>query len=111
VEHLALLHHFLHRCITKGLSTDTELHLFVELKLNTGNTPELAAFNGTGSDALRQQLKCLLARFAASCALHRPGGHDWGWAFVPLLLDPSPVSPVTHPLILHRRIVWSRFLY
>jgi hypothetical protein len=60
-ERYALLRHFLHRCVTKGLLLDTELDLLIQFKLN-GNGDELGASNGTSSNAVRQRLKRLLAR-------------------------------------------------
>jgi DNA-directed RNA polymerase specialized sigma24 family protein len=61
-ERYALLRHFLHRCVTKGLLTDAELHLLIQFKLNGTSGEELADFNGTSSNAVRQRLKRLLAK-------------------------------------------------
>ena len=61
-EQYALLRHFLHRCVTKGLLTDAELNLLIDLKLNGTNGEEFADFNGTSSNAVRQKLKRLLAK-------------------------------------------------
>jgi DNA-directed RNA polymerase specialized sigma24 family protein len=61
-ERHALLRHFLHRCVTKGLLTDAELNLLIDLKLNGTHGEELADFNGTSSNAVRQRLKRLLAK-------------------------------------------------
>ena len=61
-ERYAFLRHFLHRCVTKGLLTDTELNLLIDLKLNGTNGEEFADFNGTSSNAIRQRLKRLLAK-------------------------------------------------
>jgi DNA-directed RNA polymerase specialized sigma24 family protein len=61
-ERYAFLRHFLHRCVTKGLLTDAELNLLIDLKLNGTNGEEFADFNGTSSNAIRQRLKRLLAK-------------------------------------------------
>ncbi|MFZ3332812.1 MAG: hypothetical protein WA197_19410 [Candidatus Acidiferrales bacterium] len=61
-ERYAFLRHFLHRCVTKGLLTDSELNLLIDLKLNGTNGEEFADFNGTSSNAVRQRLKRLLAK-------------------------------------------------
>jgi DNA-directed RNA polymerase specialized sigma24 family protein len=61
-ERYALLHHFLHRCVTRGLLADTELDLLVEFKLNGTSGQEFADFNGTSSNAVRQRLKRLVAK-------------------------------------------------
>jgi DNA-directed RNA polymerase specialized sigma24 family protein len=62
VERYALLRHFLHRCVTKGLLTDAEINLLIDFKLNGTNGQEFADFNGTSSNAVRQRLKRLLAK-------------------------------------------------
>jgi DNA-directed RNA polymerase specialized sigma24 family protein len=61
-ERYALLRHFLHRCVTKGVLADSELDLVIELKLNGTNGEEFADLNGTSSNAVRQRLKRLLAK-------------------------------------------------
>lgn len=61
-ERYAFLRHFLHRCVTKGLLTDTELNLLIDLKLNGTHGEEFADSNGTSSNAIRQRLKRLLAK-------------------------------------------------
>ncbi|HEY4951705.1 MAG TPA: hypothetical protein VIH88_15320 [Candidatus Acidoferrales bacterium] len=61
-ERYAFLRHFLHRCVTKGLLTDAELNLLIDLKLNGTNGEQFADFNGTSSNAVRQRLKRLLAK-------------------------------------------------
>jgi DNA-directed RNA polymerase specialized sigma24 family protein len=61
-ERYALLRHFLHRCVTKGLLTNAELDLLIEFKLNGANGEEFADLNGTSSNAVRQKLKRLLAK-------------------------------------------------
>jgi DNA-directed RNA polymerase specialized sigma24 family protein len=62
VERYALLRHFLHRCVTKGLLTNSELNLLIDFKLYGTNGEEFADFNGTSSNAVRQRLKRLLAK-------------------------------------------------
>ena len=61
-ERYAFLRHFLHRCVRKGLLTDSELNLLIDLKLNGTNGEEFADSNGTSSNAVRQRLKRLLAK-------------------------------------------------
>jgi DNA-directed RNA polymerase specialized sigma24 family protein len=61
-ERYALLRHFLHRCVTKGLLADAELDLLIQFKLNGTSREEFADFNGTSSNALRQRLKRLVAK-------------------------------------------------
>jgi len=61
-ERYAFLRHFLYRCVTKGLLTEAELNLLIDLKLNGTNGEEFADFNGTSSNAVRQRLKRLLAK-------------------------------------------------
>jgi DNA-directed RNA polymerase specialized sigma24 family protein len=61
-ERCALLCHFLHRCVTNGSLTDTELDLLTELKLNGASGEEIANSNGTSTNAIRQRLKRLLAK-------------------------------------------------
>jgi DNA-directed RNA polymerase specialized sigma24 family protein len=61
-ERCALLCHFLHRCVTNGLLTDSELDLLTALKLNGASGEEIAGCNGTSSNAIRQRLKRLLAK-------------------------------------------------
>jgi hypothetical protein len=61
-ERYALLRHFLHRCVTKGLISDSELDLLVQFKLGENNGGELGESNGASSNAVRQRLKRLLAK-------------------------------------------------
>jgi DNA-directed RNA polymerase specialized sigma24 family protein len=61
-ERYALLRHFLHRCVTKGLLADAELDLLIQFKLNGTSGEEFADFNGTSSNAVRQRLKRLVAK-------------------------------------------------
>jgi DNA-directed RNA polymerase specialized sigma24 family protein len=61
-ERYVFLRHFLHRCVTKGLLTDSELNLLIDLKLNGTNGEQFADCNETSSNAVRQRLKRLLAK-------------------------------------------------
>jgi DNA-directed RNA polymerase specialized sigma24 family protein len=61
-ERYALLRHFLHRCVSKGLLTDAEIDLLIQFKLNGTKGEEFADLNGTSSNAVRQKLKRLLAK-------------------------------------------------
>ncbi len=61
-ERYALLRHFLHRFMTKGLLSDSELDLLIQFKLNGNNGEQLGDSNGTSSNALRQKLKRLLTK-------------------------------------------------
>jgi len=61
-ERHALLRHFLHRCLAKGLLTDEELNLLIQFKLDGNSAEENAESNGTSSNAMRQKLKRLLAK-------------------------------------------------
>src|ERR1700723_838812 len=61
-ERYAVLRHFLHRCVTKSLLTNSELNLLIDFKLYGTNGEEFADFNGTSSNAVRQRLKRLLAK-------------------------------------------------
>ncbi len=61
-ERYALLCHFLHRCVTKGLLADAELDLLFQFKLNGTSGEDFAGFNGTSSNAVRQRLKRLLGK-------------------------------------------------
>jgi hypothetical protein len=61
-ERQALLRHFLYRCATKGLITNSELELLIEFKLEGITGAELCESNGTSSNALRQRLKRLLGK-------------------------------------------------
>ena len=73
-ERYALLQHFLHRCVTKGLLKDAELDLLIQFKLNGTSGEEIADSNGTSSNAVRQRLKRLLAKLrclASECPRNR----------------------------------------
>jgi len=61
-ERYALLRHFLHRCLTKGVLADAELDLLIQFKLDGNSGEELAALNGSSSNAVRQRFKRLLAK-------------------------------------------------
>jgi DNA-directed RNA polymerase specialized sigma24 family protein len=61
-ERYALLRHFLHRCLTKGMLADSELDLLIQFKLDGNTGEELAALNGSSSNAVRQRFKRLLAK-------------------------------------------------
>jgi DNA-directed RNA polymerase specialized sigma24 family protein len=61
-ERSALLSHVLHRCVTKGVLADSELDLLVQFKLDGNTGEELAALNGSSSNAVRQRFKRLLAK-------------------------------------------------
>ena len=62
VERFALLTHFLDRCATKGMLAESELDLLMQFKLDGNTGEELAALNGSSSNAVRQRLKRLLAK-------------------------------------------------
>jgi DNA-directed RNA polymerase specialized sigma24 family protein len=61
-ERFAMLRHFLHRCVTKGMLVDSELDLLIQFKLDGNTGEELAAPNGSSSNAVRQRFKRLLAK-------------------------------------------------
>jgi DNA-directed RNA polymerase specialized sigma24 family protein len=61
-EQYALLRHFLHRCLTKGMLADSELDLLIQFKLDGNTGEELAALNGSSSNAVRQRFKRLIAK-------------------------------------------------
>ena len=61
-EQYALLRHFLHRCLTKGMLADSELDLLIQFKLDGNTGEELAAHNGSSSNAVRQRFKRLIAK-------------------------------------------------
>jgi hypothetical protein len=61
MEPPAVLGHFLHRCIAKGLLGNAELDLLIQIKHgNTGE--EIAGSNSTTSNAVRQRMKRLVAK-------------------------------------------------
>jgi hypothetical protein len=61
-ERHAQLRHFLHRCVTRGDLTPSELDLLIQLKLDGTNGNGLHRSNGHSSNAERQKLKRLLAK-------------------------------------------------
>jgi DNA-directed RNA polymerase specialized sigma24 family protein len=61
-ERHALLRHFLHRCVGKGLISNSELNLLIQFKLEGNDGEEVGESNGISSNALRQRLKRLLAK-------------------------------------------------
>jgi DNA-directed RNA polymerase specialized sigma24 family protein len=62
MERHAVLRHFLHRCIAKGLLGTAELHLLIQIKLDGNTGEEIAQANSTTSNAVRQRMKRLLAK-------------------------------------------------
>jgi DNA-directed RNA polymerase specialized sigma24 family protein len=61
-ERYTFLRHFLHRCVTRGLLADSEVELLIQFKLDGNTGDELAALNGSSSNAVRQRFKRLLAK-------------------------------------------------
>lgn len=61
-EQYELLRHFLYRCLSSGKLADSELDLLIQFKLNGNTGEELAALNGSSSNAMRQRVKRLLAK-------------------------------------------------
>ena len=62
MERHAVLRHFLHRCIAKGLLGDAELDLLIQIKLDGNTGEEIAELNSTTSNAVRQRMKRLLRK-------------------------------------------------
>jgi DNA-directed RNA polymerase specialized sigma24 family protein len=62
MERHAVLRHFLHRCIAKGLVGDAELDLLIQIKLDGNTGEEIAESNSTTSNAVRQRMKRLLSK-------------------------------------------------
>ena len=62
MERHAVLRHFLHRCIEKGLLGDAEVNLLIQIKLDGNTGEEIAESNSTTSNAVRQRMKRLLAK-------------------------------------------------
>jgi DNA-directed RNA polymerase specialized sigma24 family protein len=62
MERHALLRHFLHRCVAKGLVRDGELDLLIQIKLDGNTGEEIAVSNSLTSNAVRQRMKRLLAK-------------------------------------------------
>jgi hypothetical protein len=61
-ERHLLLRHFLHRCVTKRLITDSELNLLIQFKLDGGSLETNDGSNGNSTNAVRQKLKRLLGK-------------------------------------------------
>jgi hypothetical protein len=61
-ERHLLLRHFLHRCVTKRLISESELNLLVQLKLDGGRVQAENGSNGNSTNAVRQKLKRLLRK-------------------------------------------------
>lgn len=81
MERHAVLRHFLHRCIAKGLLGDAELDLLIQMKLDGNTGEEIAESNSTTSNAVRQRMKRLLAklrRHAATAHLQKSVLNDSG---------------------------------
>jgi len=62
MERHALLRHFLHRCVAKGLLGNAELDLLIQIKLDGNTGEEVAESNSITSNAVRQRMKRLLAK-------------------------------------------------
>jgi DNA-directed RNA polymerase specialized sigma24 family protein len=62
MERHAMLRHFLHRCVAKGLLGDGELDLLIQIKVDGNTGEEIAESNSTTSNAVRQRMKRLLAK-------------------------------------------------
>ena len=81
MERHAVLRHFLHRCITKGLLGDAELDLLIQIKLDGNTGEEIAESNSVTPNAVRQRMKRLLAklrRLAGTAHLRNCGVEDSG---------------------------------
>ena len=61
-ERYALLRHFLDRCVRKGVLSAAEVELLDQFKLDGNSGEELAALNGSSSNAVRQRFKRLIAK-------------------------------------------------
>lgn len=62
-ERHALLRHFLHRCVAKGLLTDAEVDLLIQFQLEGSNENlEASSSVANSSNAARQRMKRLLAK-------------------------------------------------
>jgi DNA-directed RNA polymerase specialized sigma24 family protein len=62
MERHALLMHFLHRCVSRGLLGNAELDLLIQIKLDGNTGEEVAESNSITSNAVRQRMKRLLAK-------------------------------------------------
>jgi hypothetical protein len=61
-ERHSLLRHFLHRCVTKRLITDSELNLLIDFKLEGVPLDLDIGSDGNSTNAIRQRLKRLLRK-------------------------------------------------
>jgi hypothetical protein len=61
-ERHSLLRHFLHRCVTKRLISDSELNLLIDFKLEGGSLDLTNGSEGSATNAIRQKLKRLLRK-------------------------------------------------
>ena len=61
-ERHLLLRHFLHRCVTKSLITNSELNLLIDFKLDGGFVDSKNGSDENPSNAIRQKLKRLLRK-------------------------------------------------
>lgn len=61
-ERHAILRHFLHRCILKGLLANGELDLLLQFKLDGNRGEDLGDSEGISANAFRQRAKRLLAK-------------------------------------------------
>ena len=81
MERHAVLRHFLHRCVAKGLLRGAELNLLIQIKLDGNTGEEIAESNSTTSNAVRQRMKRLLAklrRLAGTPYIRTYAGKDSG---------------------------------
>jgi DNA-directed RNA polymerase specialized sigma24 family protein len=62
MERYAMLRHFLHRCVVKGLLSDAELDLLIRFKLGEKTVEEIAGSSSISSNAFRQKMKRLLSK-------------------------------------------------
>jgi hypothetical protein len=61
-ERHAVLRHFLHRCLAKGLLADDELDLLLQFKLDGDRGEDLGGSEGISANAFRQRAKRLLGK-------------------------------------------------
>jgi hypothetical protein len=61
-ERHAVLRHFLHRCLAKGLLADDELDLLLQFKLDGDRGEDLGDSEGISANAFRQRAKRLLGK-------------------------------------------------
>jgi hypothetical protein len=96
-ERHALLRHFLHRCVTKGLLNDSELELLIQFKLDGNNQDfQAGASDLDSSNACRQKLKRLVAKLRR-LAHNRHAFHDFQDSKNKIILQadrPTPRSSV-----------------